>query len=89
MSDVPAECVGSGWCCKKGPCGVGLAMGFKTREPCPKLVESGGRHWCGLVLESEGNAKAKLLNRLGVGSGCGHRWAMGRLRALGIESDED
>lgn len=70
------ECVGSGYCCKKGPCGLAVARGHDMKhwleggKGCPDLVEKDGRYWCGLYLRAAGPKKAKIKYELAIGEGC-------------------
>jgi hypothetical protein len=70
------ECVGSGFCCKKAPCGLAVMRGFEAKhwmeggKGCPALVEKDGRYWCGLYLQAAGAAKTHIKNELAIGAGC-------------------
>lgn len=73
-----ANCEGSGFCCKTGPCGLywrtrvseeqGLTPWYEGRG-CPLLVwdPEAFRYWCGLILEADG---PELRAALAIGEGC-------------------
>lgn len=68
-----APCIGSGYCCSKALCHVGLAVHGDRPGPCPSLVFRDGRHWCGVILEAEREdpkSAAEIKTGLGVGRGC-------------------
>lgn len=73
MDELPwpvAPCIGSGYCCKKSLCWVGLRVHGTMPGPCPSLVFDGERHWCGEVLKAEGSQKEELKHDLHIGAGC-------------------
>ncbi len=67
-------CNGCGFCCASEVCKVGLAMfGDDTPAPCPAMVYSDGRFWCGIVEAADATAPGPatfLRLLLGVGLGC-------------------
>jgi len=64
-----SPCVGSGYCCKKAPCPLGVQL-HGPIAPCPSLVEKDGRHWCGEILRAPPEEAARLRQDLYVGAGC-------------------
>ncbi len=67
---VSKPCVGSGYCCKKAPCVLGVEKHGQV-APCPSLVFKDGRYWCGLVEDAKSEEeKQHLINILGIGAGC-------------------
>lgn len=65
-------CVGSGLCCLKARCHLGVAEHGPGAE-CPSLVWKDGRYWCGIVLKatSESAEEGENLKRqLYIGEGC-------------------
>ena len=66
----PAPCIGSGYCCKKALCWIGLRVNGSISGPCPSLVFDGERHWCGEVQKAEGSQKEALIEDLSIGAGC-------------------
>lgn len=70
-----APCIGSGFCCKKAPCGLAISLGIWTREGehpngCPKLEHDGERHWCGLITNAAPEEAKHYREYLYVGAGC-------------------
>jgi hypothetical protein len=51
----PKPCVGSGYCCTKALCLLGVEKHGEMEGPCPSLRwdSEAGRHWCGLILDGE------------------------------------
>ena len=64
-----APCIGSGFCCKKAPCWVGLRVHGPV-APCPSLVFKDERYWCGEILKADGAEEQALMDDLSVGAGC-------------------
>jgi len=62
-------CVGSGLCCLKARCSIGVMVHGPGAE-CPSLVWKEGRYWCGEILKAEGEAREDLRRQLSVGAGC-------------------
>ena len=70
-------CNGCGLCCQEEVCQIGQLV-FAPEDddrwiegPCPALVFSRGRYWCGLVLVESSKPVPKLLAKtLGIGMGC-------------------
>lgn len=63
-------CVGSGLCCLKARCFLGVLAHGPGAE-CPSLVWKEGRYWCGEILKAEGEAAQEhLRQQLSVGEGC-------------------
>lgn len=72
-------CVGSGLCCLKARCFLGVLAHGPGAE-CPSLVWKStredaspgeeGRYWCGEILKAEGEAQEQLRRQLYVGEGC-------------------
>lgn len=73
MDDVDdvrtVPCVGSGLCCLKARCWVGIRV-HGPGNRCPSLVwdEAQRRYWCGEILKSK--EPEKLKEELYVGAGC-------------------
>jgi hypothetical protein len=64
-------CNGCGLCCHIELCEVGLAAFPSAQAPCPAMVFTAGRVWCGFVLAEEYSGLDKLIARgLGIGKGC-------------------
>jgi hypothetical protein len=62
-------CVGSGLCCLKARCFLGVQVHGPGAE-CPSLVWKEGRYWCGEILKAEGETLEHLRQQLYVGEGC-------------------
>jgi hypothetical protein len=66
-------CVGSGYCCKQGPCSVAVRKyGSSWVSPCQSLVfvEDDGRYYCGEVLSATPEERDKIVSELHIGAGC-------------------
>lgn len=75
-------CIGSGYCCKQAPCGVGLFLHGPV-APCPSLEFEGDRHWCGAVRNApDAEEKKRLVRELAIGAGCCSPLNGDRLRIL-------
>lgn len=62
-------CVGSGFCCKKKPCGIAIKKyGHSWTSPCPSLTYAGNRYWCKEY--SAVGPEVFLLEAGGVNTGC-------------------
>ena len=68
IDGVPAR--GSGYCCKKALCGIGVRVHGPIPGPCPSLTFDGERHWCGEVQQAPSSQKAALIDELSIGAGC-------------------
>ena len=70
---IAPPCIGSGYCCWKAPCWLGLRVHGQISGPCPSLTWSpeDGRHYCGEVLKATEPAdRERLKAELYVGEGC-------------------
>lgn len=71
------QCVGSGMCCRMGPCGFSAAKMEKegrTWDPnvgCPYLVLVGIQWRCGIFLTASPELKQEMTDAMGIGFGCG------------------
>ncbi len=75
-------CIGSGYCCKQAPCGIGLQLHGPV-APCPSLENDGERHWCGAVRNAPTDAeRERLVSELAIGAGCCSPLNGDRLRIL-------
>lgn len=65
-------CNGCGLCCRMQVCLVGqMRHGPDTPAPCPSLVESHGRTWCGVVIMEPAIGEGRTIaSALGIGRGC-------------------
>ena len=63
----PKPCVGSGYCCVKATCILGVKKHGQVEGTCPSLRwdESHSRHLCGLVVDGEVSGW-----ELSIGEGC-------------------
>lgn len=64
-------CIGSGYCCKKALCWIGVKVHGSIPGPCPSLVydDKEERHWCGEILKAD-KEQETLKAELYVGAGC-------------------
>ena len=65
-------CIGSGLCCLKARCFLGVREHGPGAE-CPSLVWKDGRYWCGIVLKAalvSPEEQENLKRQLYVGDGC-------------------
>ena len=70
-SIIVQDCVGCGFCCRKGPCGLAqriYACGEWTG--CPGLVFHDDRWWCKPIEEARGTLRDDLIKELYIGDGC-------------------
>lgn len=73
LNDRPPEpCLGSGHCCSKALCALGVQRHGLRPGPCPSLVkdEAADRHFCGEILKLAGEERKQLEDDLGIGAGC-------------------
>lgn len=72
---IPDElkCQQCGKCCSEEVCKIGETL-FETRTPpCPGLVFTDNKYWCGVVLKASDcvpGASEFLAFALGIGRGC-------------------
>ena len=66
---VAVPCVGSGLCCLKARCGLGVQLHGPGKE-CPSLVWKHEKYLCGEILKAEGEEAENLRKQLSVGAGC-------------------
>lgn len=69
----PRPCVGCGYCCRKGPCGLAWARGAKptpANPACPFLVELEGRFRCGVWVQTGEAERKAIADALAFGAGC-------------------
>jgi hypothetical protein len=70
---IAPPCIGSGYCCHKAPCGIGVARHGLLPGPCRSLVWSAEdqRHYCGEILNAATpRERERLKEQLYVGEGC-------------------
>lgn len=65
----PPPCIGSGFCCKKSLCMMGVRVHGSMPGPCPSLMFKDERYWCGEVLKADGEKKQWLKDNLYIGDG--------------------
>ncbi len=65
------SCVGSGYCCKKAPCMLGVQL-HGLVAPCPSLVfdDNKRRYMCGEIVSARGERLELLKRELAIGAGC-------------------
>jgi hypothetical protein len=75
----PGDCVGSGFCCKKAPCGYAahnydvLKYWGEGKPGCPDLEWDAKeeRYWCGMVRKiQDPSRKEFVMEDLAMGAGC-------------------
>lgn len=70
------QCVGSGYCCRKAPCGWSQhqmaeeGLKWDPAKGCPYLVLVGIQWRCGIFLKADAAKQAAMTEDMGIGFGC-------------------
>ena len=64
------DCVGCGFCCRKGPCGLALQYNLWTNKKCSALVFKDGWYQCELLLVATGEVLESWKREPYIGEGC-------------------